>query len=53
MCEYTDEELMAIIREGVAEHGLAAIKTINGVVDEAGDSLAPAASTPKLPYPVR
>src|SRR3954471_683372 len=28
MCEYTDEELMAIIREGVADQGLAAIKPI-------------------------
>src|SRR6476659_5617158 len=29
LCEYSDEELMAIIREGVAEHGLPSIKTIN------------------------
>src|SRR5213592_1470897 len=48
MCEYTDEELMAIIREGVAEHGLAAIKTINADAEEAPCSPAPAASPPRL-----
>jgi hypothetical protein len=48
MCEYTDEELMAIIREGVAEHCLASIKTIPA---EGSD---PAASpTPRLAYQAR
>jgi hypothetical protein len=53
MCEYTDEELMAIIREGVAEHGLASIKTITGDAEELPVSPAPAGSTPRLVYPAR
>jgi hypothetical protein len=53
MCEYTDEELMAIIREGVAEHGLGSIKTISGDAEELPGSPTPAASTPRLAYPVR
>ena len=52
MCEYTDEELMAIIREGVAEHGLASIKTIAGEAEEIPGSPAPAGRTPRLVYPV-
>jgi len=51
MCEHTDEELMAIIREGVAEHGLAVIRTIEGVAEEPARSPAPAASAPRLVYP--
>ena len=51
MCEYSDEELMAIIREGAAEHGLAAIKTINGVAEEPAAPPAPAVSIPRLVYP--
>ena len=51
MCEYTDEELMAIIQEGVAEHGLASIKTITSEAREIPSSPAPAASTPRLVYP--
>lgn len=48
MCEYTDEELMAIIREGVAEHGLVSIKTIT-----ADDTVPAPESTPRLVYPAR
>ena len=51
MCEYTDEELMAIIREGVAEHGLASIRTITVDAEEPPGSPAPPASTPRLVYP--
>jgi len=42
---------MAIIREGVAEYGLASIKSINGDAERAPGSPAPAASTPRLVYP--
>ena len=51
MCEYTDEELMAIIREGVAEHGLPSIRTITNDAEEPPGAPAPAASTPRLVYP--
>jgi hypothetical protein len=51
MCEYTDEELMAIIREGVAEHGPAAVKTITIEAERPPGSPVPAASTPRLVYP--
>src|SRR3982751_1230646 len=51
MCEYTDEELMAIIREGVAEHGLPAFKTIPAGAE--GPVVAPAASTARLIYRAR
>ena len=49
MCEYTDEELMAMIREGAAELGLVPMKTITP------DDAVPAAaeSTPRLVYPAR
>src|SRR3954467_9139381 len=42
MCEYTDEELMAIIREGAAELGLAPMKTITPEGGDPAASLAPA-----------
>ena len=47
MCEYTDEELMAMIREGAAELGLVPMKTITG------GHPALAESTPRLVYPAR
>jgi hypothetical protein len=53
MCEYTDEELTAIIREGMAEHGMASLKTIPGDVIDPGASPAPASGTPRLVYPAR
>src|SRR6185436_6501453 len=43
MREYTDEELMAIIREGVAEHGLPSINTITSGAEDPLGSSAPAA----------
>jgi hypothetical protein len=52
MCEYTDEELMVIIRESVAEHGLAALKTIEAEEPEPMPAgLAP--TLPRLVYPAR
>jgi hypothetical protein len=51
MCEYTDEELTAIIRQGVAEHGLPAFKTIPAAAE--GPVVAPAASTARLSYRAR
>jgi hypothetical protein len=45
--------LMAIIREGVAEYGLASLKTISGNVIDPGVSAAPAPGTPRLVYPAR
>ena len=50
MCEYTDEELMAIIREGAAELGLAPMKT---VAADGGDAAPSPAPTPRLVYPAR
>ena len=49
MCEYTDEELMAMIREGAAELGLVPMKTITP--DDAVP--APVQGTPRLAYPAR
>src|SRR4051812_25095635 len=51
MCDYTDEELTAIIRQGVAEHGLPAFKTIPAGAE--GPLVAPAASTARLIYQAR
>jgi hypothetical protein len=53
MHEYTDEELMAIIREGAAELGLVPMKTITAEAEEPAGSPAPAASAPRLVYPPR
>ena len=53
MCELTDEELMAIIRSGADELGLASMKTIT---PDDGDSLpspAPPGNAPRLVYPPR
>src|SRR5687767_5705888 len=49
LCEYSDEELMAIIREGAAELGLFPMKTITP-----DDPVpAPGENTPRLVYPAR
>ena len=53
MCEYTDEELMAIIREGAAELGFGPMKTITADSDHPASSGAPAGSAPRLVYPAR
>ena len=44
----TDEELMAIIGEGVAEHGLTALKNINAEQPAPAPAGQPAARTPRL-----
>ena len=51
LCEYSDEELMAIIREGAAELGLVPIKTISAEDGNPAASPGPASATPRLVYP--
>src|SRR5215212_95222 len=53
MCEYTDEELMAIIRQGVSEHGLAAIKTIDAEEPASSRAGQPASTAPRLVHLAR
>lgn len=53
LCEYSDEELMAIIREGAAELGLTTMKTIAPEGGDTTSSPARAGSTPRLVYPAR
>jgi hypothetical protein len=51
LCEYSDEELMAMIREGAAELGLVPMKTITAEANDPAASPAPASAPPRLVYP--
>ena len=53
LCEYTDEELMAIIREGAAELGFVPMKTISAEDGNQPGSPVPTSATPRLVYPAR
>lgn len=53
LCEYTDEELMAMIREGAAELGLVPMKTIDSEEPVPSPTLEPASTARRLAYPGR
>jgi len=49
LCEYSDEQLMAVIREGAAKLGPMPMKTIT---QDGGDAV-PVENSPRLVYPAR